>query len=75
MYMVYIIYTYMCMYIYSSYKVKHLSLIHMQIYQKCPSPEILYPYNWRKLSLGRASQMVLVVKNLPANEGDIRNVG
>ena len=30
--------------------------------------------NWTQLGLG-ASQVVLVIKNLPANAGDIRDVG
>ena len=70
------IYICVCIYIYSSHKMKCLSLIYilMQICPKRPSPEILYFYNWTKLSLGRASQMVLVVKNSPANEGDIRGL-
>ena len=30
---------------------------------------------WTKVGVDRASQMVLVVKNLPANAGDIRDTG
>ena len=32
-------------------------------------------YHYDKVSLLRASQVVIVVKNLPANEGDVREVG
>ena len=32
-------------------------------------------YHYDKVSLLRASQVMIVVKNLPANEGDVREVG